>query len=125
MSDLTPAEHRAEAARALDLIRSGRFPPSTETYKNLALNAIANTLTAIAYFLEPAPVPEVPGLPPGWRIATDRDTKGDRLWGYTLTGPGGRAALSNRHRWSTSEGALTAGILHARAAVATAARNGL
>jgi len=106
---LTPAGHRARAEADL-AARNPRYSPATDTYRALTLSAIAHTLAAIAYYLEPPPVPQVPGLPVGWQIATDQDPAGNHNWGYTLTPPDGRQPLSNRHRWGSSEAALTAGI---------------
>ena len=116
----TSAGHRAAAEKDLDTRRVSGYSPSNAAYGNLTLSAAVHVLIGIsegldilAAYLEPPPVPQVPGLPAGWQIATDQDPAGSRKWGYTLTPPG-RPPLSNRHRWDTSEGALTAGIRHAQ-----------
>jgi hypothetical protein len=115
---MTPAEHRT-AAEA-DLARRNGFPPSTEIYKNLTQSAIAHALTAIAFYLEPQPEPQVPGLPAGWGIATGQSEAGERKWRYKLAPPAG-PFITSRYSWETSETALAAGIRYARGSIADAA----
>lgn len=114
---LTPAGHREQAGK--DLAARNGFEPGTETYRSLTLSAIAHTLAAIAFFLEPVPEPEVPGLPPGWKIGTRQAPDGERRWGYELTAPG-TSPEPSRYRWGSSEAALTAGIRYARLCVSQA-----
>jgi hypothetical protein len=115
---LTPAEHRAQAET--DLAARNGFGPGTETYKSLTLSAIAHVLTAISHFLEPAPEPQVPGLPAGWGIATGQSEAGERKWRYKLAPPAG-PFITSRYSWETSETALAAGIRYARGSIADAA----
>ena len=110
---MTPAEHRARAEQDLAAMQNGQYAPSTETYHGLALSAIAHVLAAVAAYLEPPVVPDVPGLPPGWQIDVSQGTGGDRRWGYKLTGPGD-CVIATRRLWLAEEGALMAGISEAK-----------
>lgn len=109
----TPSQHRDLAEQ--DLARR-TTAPGTPAYTALTQSAIAHVLAAIAYYLEPPPAPEIPGLPPGWKLETRQSTDGDRLWGYILTSPAGIPDIS-RYRWGSSDTALTAGLSAARAAI--------
>lgn len=109
---MTPAEHRAAAEKILDALKTRTA--GTPAYASLAQAAIAHTLAAVAEYLEPPPVPDIPGLPLGWRLTTEQSEAGDRLWGYVLTIPGREGdPVSNRHRWHSSSAALIAGLKHA------------
>lgn len=112
---MTAAGYITQAERNLADQRNGNYPPSTQAYQGLTLSAIANTLTAIAlmWFAQDQ-APAIPGLPEGYRLDTHQDPDGDRKWGYVLTAPDGHAVTS-RHLWGSSEGALSAGIQAARA----------
>ena len=122
---LTPAERRALAE--LNLTALGALTAGTTAYNGRAQAAIANSLIEISAYLqalvailEPAPEPEVPGLPTGWHLTADRAKDGNQLWGYKLTPPDGSPEITNRHRWSTWGGAMDAG-LDAAATIAAAA----
>ena len=104
---MTPADHRAQAEAALDRMRG--YAAGTTVYHGLVLSAIAHTLAAVAEYLEPPPVPQIPGLPAGWELDLHQAEAGERKWGYVLRGPDGREYVS-RHRWDSSGGALVAGI---------------
>lgn len=105
---LTPAEHRAAAERELDALRG--LTAGAPAWLGHAQAAIAHVLTAVAAYLEPPPVPDIPGLPPGWRLDTKQSEAGQQMWGWILTLPDGREERSDRHRWGTSAAALTAGL---------------
>lgn len=114
---LTPAERRELAEQNLEILAT--LTPGTTAYSGRAQAAIANAILELSSYaetlvkiLEPQPAPEIPGLPPGWRLTTEQSNMGERLWGYTLTIPG-RPPLSNRHRWFTSAAALVAGLKQA------------
>jgi len=115
---LTPAERRELAETNLQAL--GTLTAGTTAYNSRALTAVANSLIeisswlqALTAILEPPPVPEIPGLPPDWKITAEQNRAGSKLWGYILTTPDGRE-LSNRHRWSTYGGAIDAGVRAAR-----------
>lgn len=114
----SPAEHRARAEEILT--RLERINPDTRLYRNLASAGIIHALVAVGYCLEPAP--PVPGLPPGYGLATEQATRNDRRWRYVLTRPDGPPAVS-QYRWGASETALIEGIRHA-ATDCAAAGNG-
>jgi hypothetical protein len=109
-AELTPAENRARAAQALR--QASGISPATELHRNLLLAAIAHELAAIAVLLEPPPVPQIPGLPAGWKLETAQAEKNNRLWGYILTSPAGRT-IRSRFQWGYSETALKQGIRRA------------
>jgi hypothetical protein len=109
-AELTPAENRAKAAAAL--ARADGVHPGTELYRDLVLTAIARTLSAVAVYLEPLPVPQVPGLPPGYTLDIDQAPAGERKWRYVLTTPGG-AQVTPRHLWAEPGTALGEGIRYA------------
>lgn len=124
---LTPAENRTEATKALN--RASGIRPGTELYRDLVLTAIAHSLPEIASYLavlttylEP---PRIPGLPEGYKLETVQAEKNNRLWGYVVTAPDGRT-IRSRFQWSYSETALKQGIRHAAIdrAATTSASNG-
>jgi hypothetical protein len=111
---LTPAENRAEAAKALSRARG--ISPGTELYGNLILTAIAHSLSETATYLgvlttylEP---PKIPGLPDGYTLETVQAENNNHLWGYVVTAPDGRK-IRSRFQWGYSETALKQGIRHA------------
>lgn len=111
---LTPAENRTEAAKALN--RASGVRPGTELYRDLVLTAIARSLPEIAAYLgtlttylEP---PQIPGLPPGYKLETVQAERHERKWGYVVTAPDGRK-IRSRFQWGYSETALKEGIRHA------------
>lgn len=108
----TPAEHRAKAESDLRFL--GNYGPGDAAYHGYALSAIARLFAVLVAYLEPQPLPQVPGLPPGWRIETQsRDSESGTRWAYSLTAPDGTHRES-RYLWNTSESALGAGILAAQ-----------
>lgn len=110
---LTPAEHRAQAEASLDGMSS--YAPDEPQYRTLALAAIAHVLVAVAAYLEPPPLPAVPGLPDGWQLAVEQSKGGNRKWSYLLTEPDGTPHYT-QHRWETPQYATAAGVAAARAA---------
>jgi hypothetical protein len=111
---LTPAENRAEATKALN--RASGIHPGTGLYRDLVLTAIAHSLSETATYLatlttylEP---PQIPGLPEGYKLETVQAEKNNRLWGYVVTAPDGRT-IRSRFQWGYSETALRQGIRHA------------
>jgi hypothetical protein len=113
---LTPAENRIEAARALN--RASGVRPGTDLYRDLVLTAIARTLSETATYLavlttylEP---PRIPGLPEGYKLETVQAEKNNRMWGYVMTAPDGRK-IRSRFQWGYSETALKQGIRNATA----------
>lgn len=106
------AGYIATAQDRLRRLRNADINPSTQMYAALAQEAIANTLTAIAMILDGQESPAVPGLPKGYDIQTQQAPEGQHKWRYVVTGP--LFAHASRYRWDTSEGALSAGITHAR-----------
>lgn len=110
----TPEEHRAKAEAALDAMQM--YQPGAEEYHGLVMSAIAHVLVAVASYLEPPALPEIPGLPDGWRLELEQAKGGSRKWAYMLTAPDGTVA-STQHRWDTPQYALAAGVkVAARAA---------
>lgn len=115
---LTPAEHRTIAER--NLATMAKISPGTDTYRNLMATAAIHVLISISQgldilteYLEPPPAPDIPGLPPGWQLATGQGQDGERLWAYTLTPPDGEPVTS-QHRWMLESGAVAAAIEAAR-----------
>ena len=112
MADLTIAGHIAAGQDCLRRLTRAGISPSTQMYASLTQESIAHTLTAIAMILDGQERPSVPGLPKGYDIQTQQAPEGQRKWRYVVTGP--QFAYSSRYRWDTSEGALGAGLQHAR-----------
>lgn len=106
----TPAENRQRAGEAMN--RAAGVNPASPLYQHLVLTGIYHTLAAIATCMEPPPGPQIPGLPPGYGLATEQTTENDRKWRYVLTAPDSRVTASP-YRWGYSETALTEGIRHA------------
>jgi hypothetical protein len=121
--EMTPAEHRARAEAAL--ARSAGIDPTTDLCRNLVLTSLAHTLAAVAAYLEPPPVPQIPGLPSGYTLDTRQAPGGERKWAYVLAFPDNEFHAT-RFRWEASETALAAGIRHAarHATIRHAAQNG-
>ena len=107
---MTPAEHRAKAED--DLAALWSLDPASPGYHGHVLSAIAHVLAAVAEYLEPPPEQDIPGLPEGWRVTTAQSEKGNRLWGYVLTGPG-TGTEHSPYRWGSSASALMAGLRYA------------
>lgn len=124
---MTPAEHRDQAEKDLEALNS--CAPDEPAYHGLAASASAHCQAAMTAYMQatmsayldaitatlaarPA-AQSVPGMPEGWSIETRQNAGGNRKWGYALASPDGRMRLSH-HRWDTSEGALTAGIVLAQ-----------
>lgn len=112
MTEMTTAEHIAIGQDNLSRLRRANISPSTQMYATMVQEAIAHALIAIARTLDGQERPAVPGLPKGYDIQTQQSPEGQRKWRYVVTGP--QFSHASRYRWDTSEGALAAGIIHAR-----------
>jgi hypothetical protein len=113
-TQLTPAENRLRAGQALN--RTTGVNPVSPLYQNLTLTAITHALLEIGSYLDVliarTEPPQIPGLPPGYALATEQATENDRKWRYVLTAPDGKVTASP-YRWGYSETALAEGIRHA------------
>ena len=106
---LTPAEHRALAE--LDLARLRAMTAGTPAYSALALSAIAHTLAAVAYYLDPDDVPAAEVRLPGRRVVRARQSQdGERKWDYVITVPGQPDVTSGRFLWDYERTAIAAGV---------------
>lgn len=121
---LTPAEHRALAETDLRRVRG--MAAGTPAYSALALSAIAHTLAAVAYYLDPddVAVPEV-RLPGGRVVRAEQAEGGSRWWRYVITATDSRTVqFTSRYMFSRPEHARTAGTEMALAELARNRVNG-